>query len=251
MNLPKIEFQKVYRQTDEAFLSILDKMRSGDMKDADLKLLNEHVGSDSDSQDFSVTLSSFNMMAEKINEEKLNAIEEEEFCFQAEVEGNFKSGDVPVPEYLRLKVGAQVIFCRNNPDVGYMNGTIGKVSELNEDLIHVLLEDGSKIQVGVVTWQKTESVYNRNTRRMESEVVGSFTQFPLKLAWAITIHKSQGSGYNNILIILPTKEGHPLLNRQILYTAITRTKGDAYLLSNQKMLNFAKKTVLTRDTNIN
>lgn len=198
MNLPKIEFQKVYRQTDEAFLSILDKMRSGDMKDADLKLLNEHVGSDSDSQDFSVTLSSFNMMAEKINEEKLNAIEEEEFCFQAEVEGNFKSGDVPVPEYLRLKVGAQVIFCRNNPDVGYMNGTIGKVSELNEDLIHVLLEDGSKIQVGVVTWQKIESVYNRNTRRMESEVVGSFTQFPLKLAWAITIHKSQGMTFERM-----------------------------------------------------
>jgi len=198
MNLPKIEFQKVYRQSDEDFLNILDKMRNGEVTNEDLALLNEHVSTDSDNEDYSVTLTSFNYMAEKINDEKLNAIEEEEFCYQAEIHDDFKKNDAPVPEFLRLKVGAQVIFCRNYPQAGYMNGTIGKVSKLDDAHIFVTLENGAEINVSRVDWENLQSKYNRQTHKMESEVMGSFTQFPLKLAWAITIHKSQGMTFDKM-----------------------------------------------------
>ena len=198
MNLPKIEFQKVYRQSDENFLNILNKMRDGEVTNEDLALLNEHVKRDANSDDYSVTLTSFNYMAEKINDEKLNAIEEEEFCYQAEIHDDFKKSDAPVPEFLRLKVGAQVIFCRNYPQAGYMNGTIGKVSKLDEAHIFVTVENGVEINVSRVDWENRQSKYNSLTRKIESEVVGSFTQFPLKLAWAITIHKSQGMTFDKM-----------------------------------------------------
>ena len=193
MNLPKIEFQKVYRQSDEDFLDILNKMRNGEVTNEDLALLNKHVY-----EDYSVTLTSFNFMAEKINDEKLDAIEEEEFCYQAEIHDDFKKNDAPVPEFLRLKVGAQVIFCRNYPQAGYMNGTIGKVSKLDEEHIFVTLENGTLINVSRVAWENRQSKYNSQTHKIESEIVGSFTQFPLKLAWAITIHKSQGMTFDKM-----------------------------------------------------
>lgn len=198
MNLPKIEFQKVYRQGDEDFLTILNKMRNGEVKSEDLALLNEHVGTEENNEDFSVTLTSFNYMAEKINEQKLNEIEEEEFLYRAEIKDEFKNNDAPVPEVLRLKVGAQVIFCRNNPNSGYMNGTIAKVSALEENKILVRLENGGEIEVYKVSWENVQSQYNRDTRKMESTIIGSFTQYPIKLAWAITIHKSQGMTFDRM-----------------------------------------------------
>ena len=198
MNLPKIEFQKVYRQRDEEFLNILDKMRNGEIKDGDLELLNEHVAKEDTEKDFSVTVTPFKFMAENINDEKLKAIEGEEYSYQATIVDDFKPNDAPVLETLKLKEGAQVIFCHNNPTAGYMNGTIGKVSKLKENQICVMLENGIEITVEKFTWQNMQSKYNRETRKMETEVVGAFTQYPLKLAWAITIHKSQGMTFDKM-----------------------------------------------------
>ena len=198
MNLPKIEFQKVYRQSDKEFLAVLNKMRTGEVNPEDLELLNQHVGKEYEGQDFSVTLTAFNKMAENINEEKLGAIQSEEFCYQAKIQNEFKKNEAPVPEKLRLKVGAQVIFCRNNIGSGYMNGTIGKVSELSDDKIQVTLESGKTIDVKEVTWDNVKSKYNRQTHKLETQVMGTFTQFPLKLAWAITIHRSQGMTFERM-----------------------------------------------------
>lgn len=229
MNLPKIEFQKVYRQRDKEFLDILNKMRTGEVKAEDLELLNQHVSKKFEEQDFSVTLTAFNKMAEKINEEKLCAIQSEEFCYQAKIQNEFKKNEAPVPEKLRLKVGAQVIFCRNNTGCGYMNGTIGKVSELGDDKIQVTLENGKTIDVRELTWDNVKSKYNRQTRKMETQVVGTFTQYPLKLAWAITIHRSQGMTFDRMHFDL----SHGTFLPGQAYVAISRLRSlDGLTLSN-------------------
>lgn len=198
MNLPKIEFQKVYRQKDQPFLDILDRMRVGENKQEDFEIINEHVSSDDKVGDYSVTLTAYNRVAESINEMRLNEIEAEEFCYEGDLEGKFKKQDAPVPVKLKLKVGAQVIFCRNDFTRGVVNGTIAIVSELTDDQIVVALEDGETINVGKVVWESKESVYNEETRKIESKVVGKFTQYPVKLAWAITIHKSQGMTFKRM-----------------------------------------------------
>lgn len=198
MNLPKIEFQKVYRQEDAEFLDILNRMRAGENTGEDLSILNQHVSSDDKVGDYSVTLTAYVKMADGINDKKLDDIEAEEFCYEGEVEGEFRMQDSPVPVELRLKVGAQVIFCRNDYVHGWVNGTIAKVVELDDDHIKVALENGKMIDVKKMVWESRESTYNKETKKVESVVVGTFAQYPLKLAWAITIHKSQGMTFDRM-----------------------------------------------------
>lgn len=198
MNLPKIEFKKVYRQNDEDFVHILNNMRRGRTNAKDLELLNSRVCSKDDIKQYSVILTAYNSMAEKINDKKLNALEGEEYHYQAVVNGTFKRSDSPAPETLRLKIGAQVIFCRNDYNNNCANGTIAIVVALTEDEIRVRLENGKEINVGKTEWESEAKVYNKESRKIESEVVGSFIQYPLKLAWAITIHKSQGMSFDHM-----------------------------------------------------
>lgn len=198
MNLPKIEFQKVYRQKDQPFLDILDRMRVGENIQEDFEIINEHVSSDDKVGDYSVTLTAYNRITESINEMRLDEIEAEEFCYEGVLDGKFKIQDAPVPVNLKLKIGAQVIFCRNDYLRGVVNGTIAIVSKLTDDQIVVVLEDGEKVNVEKMVWESKESVYNEKARKVESKVVGRFTQYPLKLAWAITIHKSQGMTFDRM-----------------------------------------------------
>lgn len=198
MNLPKIEFQHVYRQTDETFLDILNRMRVGKTSQADLDILNKHIGTNEDVEDFAVTLTAYNKMAENINVSKLAEIGVEEHIYEAVLDGKFRIQDAPVPQTLRLKVGAQVIFCRNDFPRGVVNGTIAKVVELNDNNIKVVLKDGRTLNVAKMTWETKESVYNEEEQKVESVTVGSFTQYPLKLAWAITVHKSQGMTFDRM-----------------------------------------------------
>ena len=198
MNLPKIEFQKVYRQQDEPFLSILNRMRVGNNTQEDFEYLNEHVSNDDKVGDYSVTLTAYNKIAENINNMRLDEIEAEEFCYEGVIEGKFKPQDAPVPAKLGLKVGAQVIFCRNDYPRGVVNGTIAIVTELSDEQIKVRLENGNELKVEQMEWESRESVYNPETKKVESEVVGTFVQYPIKLAWAITIHKSQGMTFDRM-----------------------------------------------------
>ena len=198
MNLLNIEFQKVYRQSEAEFVNILNKIRIGETTSDDLKLLNQHVCKIEDLSDYSVILSAFNKRVEQINEKKLAEIDGEEFCYEGQISGSFNKGDSSAPMRLRLKVGAQVIFCRNDYSHGCVNGTIGMVKELEEDRITIRLENGTEFNVKQATWESFERVYNRETRRMESKVVGTYTQYPLRLAWAITIHKSQGMTFDRM-----------------------------------------------------
>lgn len=198
MNLPKIEFQKVYRQKDSRFLEILDRMRLGENTNEDLDMLNQQVSSNDTVGDFAVILTAYVKLADGINEKKLDDIDSEEFCYKGDVDGNFRIQDTPVPMELWLKVGAQVIFCRNDFGYGIVNGTIAKVVDLSDDYIKVVLENGNEINVEKMRWEKRESVYNKETKKVETEITGSFTQYPLKLAWVITIHKSQGMTFDRM-----------------------------------------------------
>lgn len=229
MNLPKIEFQKVYRQEDKEFLGILDRMRMGENTDGDLSILNQYVNPDGEVGDFSVTLTAKNNDAEDINQQRLAEIDTEEFCYTGELSGKFRQQDAPAPMVLKLKVGAQVIFCRNDYSRGVVNGTIAKVKKLGNDRIVVTLENGKEIVVEKMTWQNFEKVYNEATGETEMTEVGTFTQFPLKLAWAITIHKSQGMTFDRM---------HFDLTRGVFatgqaYVAISRMRSlDGLTLSN-------------------
>lgn len=230
MNLPKIEFQKVYRQEDSDFLEILDRMRLGENTEADLNALNQHVSSNDKVGDFSVTLTAYVKMADGINDKKLDDIEDEEFCYEGDIEGDFRMQDSPVPMDLRLKVGAQVIFCRNDFAHGWVNGTIAKVIELDDDNIKVALESGRKINVKKMVWERRESVYNKESKKIESVVIGSFTQYPLKLAWAITIHRSQGMTFNRMHFDLTRGTFAP----GQAYVAVSRMRSlDGLTLSNK------------------
>lgn len=230
MNLPKIEFQKVYRQKDLRFLEILDRMRLGENTNEDLDLLNQQVSSNDKVGDFAVILTAYVKLADDINEKKLDDIDSEEFCYKGNIDGNFRIQDTPVPMELRLKVGAQVIFCRNDFGNGIVNGTIAKVVELSDEYIKVVLENGNEIHVEKMMWERRESVYNKETKKVETEITGSFTQYPLKLAWAITIHKSQGMTFDRMHFDLTRGTFAP----GQAYVAISRMRSlDGLTLSNK------------------
>ena len=198
INLPMIEFLKVYRQNDTEFLEILDRMRVGENTDADLSTLNSHVSSNDAVGNYAVTLTAYNKVADNINNMKLADIDAEEYCYEGEIDGDFRMSDSPVPMQLRLKEGAQVIICRNDFSQECVNGTIAIVSKLDETGIQVRLRNGKQIAMKKMVWASYESVYNEETGKVESEEVGTFIQYPLKLAWAITIHKSQGMTFDRM-----------------------------------------------------
>ena len=230
INFPKIEFQKVYRQKDLRFLEILDRMRLGENTNEDLDILNQRVSTDDKVGDYSVILTAYVKLADGINEKKLDDIDSNEYSYEGEIEGDFRIQETPVPMELQLKVGAQVIFCRNDFGHGLVNGTIAKVVELGEDHIRVALEDGRKIKVEKMVWEKHKSVYNKETQKVETEITGSFTQYPLKLAWAITIHKSQGMTFNRMHFDLTRGTFAP----GQAYVAISRMKSlDGLTISNK------------------
>lgn len=198
-----IELQKVYRQTDPKFISLLDNIRIENVSHADLQILNSRVGKVCDKDKVAITLTSNNKTAHKINKTMLEQMLEPEFVFEGVVEGDFNVEKYSVTEReLHLRVGAQVMFTRNHSSKRWVNGTLGKVVKIENDNIYVELNNGITCLVERVTWEKVKYTYNKITKTNEKQVVGTFTQFPLKLAWAITIHKSQGLTFDHVNIDL-------------------------------------------------
>ena len=232
INLPKIEFQKVYRQEEGAFLEILDRMRLGENTSEDIDNLNLHVSQDYEMVEYAVTLTAQNKVADNINKQKLDELDTEEFCYKGSISGDFKIQDSLPPVVLELKVGSQVIFCRNDYQHGFVNGTIAKVKELGDDKIIVTLKNGKEINVECMVWENRKSVLNEETGKVETEVVGTFTQYPLKLAWAITIHKSQGMTFDRMHFDLT----HGTFAPGQAYVAISRMRTlEGLTLSNEIM----------------
>jgi ATP-dependent exoDNAse (exonuclease V) alpha subunit len=206
-SLQYIDLEKIYRQQDDSFIELLNAIRHDQLTDEHLTRLNGRCQADFFPQDddFYVYLTTTNAIADRINEHQLKRLEGEPFCFQGRVEGKFEDRNLPTKEFLELKHGAQVMLLNNDPSGQWVNGSIGKVVSVAEDLsatdiIEIELEDGRVVEVGPFTWEMFKFRYNEEIKRLESEPVGSFVQYPLRLAWAVTIHKSQGKTFSKVIL---------------------------------------------------
>ncbi|MFC2511975.1 MAG: helix-turn-helix domain-containing protein [Prevotella denticola] len=198
-----IELTHVYRQQDDTFINLLNNIREGHATAADLQRLNRQcqpafqpeAGSDY------IRLTTHNRMAESYNEEQLRNLPSKACTFRAETDGNFPEYSYPADFNLTLKKGAQVMFIRNDNNGRYYNGRIGHVTYVDSSKIVVLCPgDDEAIEVEAETWENTKYTLNERTKQIEAEVQGTFRQYPLRLAWAITIHKSQGLTFEHAII---------------------------------------------------
>ena len=231
IRLVKIEFRKVYRQDDEQFLNILENVRMNRISPEDIATLNTRVTMPQD-EEMVVTLTSINKTADEINNRRLAEIDSQEFIYEGIIENRFEKKRFPVDPTLRLKVGAQVMFVRNDPHKRWANGTLAKVCNLTKDEITVELKDGSKHSVPLCIWESVEFSYDRKTRKMNKKVVGTFIQYPLRLAWAITVHKSQGMTFDKLLIDL----SRGMFAAGQLYVALSRVRSLKGLYLSQEVI---------------
>lgn len=222
VKLITIELTKVYRQTDETFLDILNAIRNGISEDIDFELLNSRYQPDFDSKDEAyVYLCSHNKMADDINQKKLKELGGRSHLYNADVVGEFKETQYPNDEVLELKIGAQIMFIRNDTssDKKYYNGKLAQISYLDEDEISVIL-DGTEeeITLKAETWEQKRYSLD-SEKNIKEEVLGSFKQFPIRLAWAVTIHKSQGLTFDRLII----DAGKSFASGQV-YVALSRCR---------------------------
>lgn len=206
VDLKMIELQKVYRQTEKFFVKLLDRIRIRTFDEDDVMTLNQQVGVEQEEGDLYITLCTINATANAVNSKKLNELTNYSHFFQATITGNFKASVYPTAEVLELKEGAQVMFVKNDPNKRFVNGSIGRILKIEAGVITVLTrKDGQEsiIKVEKMEWEIIRyNVDEKNLDRFKTEPVGTFTQFPLKLAWAITIHKAQGKTFDQIKIDL-------------------------------------------------
>ncbi|MCR5140468.1 MAG: AAA family ATPase [Bacteroidaceae bacterium] len=198
-----IELQKVYRQTDQTFVDLLNKVRTGSLDANDIARLNARVARTDEPQEGVIRLTTHNREADSYNERRLTAIRGEAHRYKASVEGTFPETSYPADETLTLKVGCQVMFLKNDTSLEhrFYNGKLARVSELKDDEIVVVgLDDGLSIRVGLMEWTNARYVIDKVSREIREEVEGVFRQFPLRLAWAITIHKSQGLTFDRAVL---------------------------------------------------
>lgn len=206
IQLVPIELQKVYRQKDIAFVSLLDKIRMNALDSNTLAALNQRYnpGFMPGENDFYVTLATRRDSVDHINEQKLEQLETEKMRFLGEVKGEFPENSLPTQRELILKKDAQVIFIKN--DMGtpaerrWANGTIGRIIGFSDSEVIVLLENGRECRVERDTWRNIQYTYNEAEKKVEEKELGTFTQFPLRLAWAITVHKSQGLTFSHTIV---------------------------------------------------
>lgn len=217
-----IELRKIYRQSDPDFIHILDTIRLNHADDLELNALNKRVDRKfvPSENDTYVTLSTRNNVAAGINEFELMKLKGKEFIYRGDIEGEFNTKQLPTEMSLVFKEGAQVIFIKNNLDGKWVNGTIGKIHQLFDDKIEVQLANGNIEEVMRETWENKRYFWDAVNRRVKSEVIGEFKQYPIKLAWAITIHKSQGLTFDKVILEL---SGGTFAHGQ-LYVALSRCR---------------------------
>ena len=207
MKLVSIELQKVYRQTDPTFINILDSIRTTSVSIEQLSTLNKQVGKiiANDKNKLAITLSGKRDTVDHINEQELSRLPGKPITLYGHIEGDFPESNLPTPIELYLKVGAQVLFIKNDKEKRWVNGTLGTIVSFSKEeptIIVVRTEKGEEVNVEQEIWSNVIYSYNEKEQKIEEQEIGVYQQYPLKLAWAITIHKSQGLTFNNVNIDL-------------------------------------------------
>lgn len=225
LNPLTFEFSKIYRQSNELFISLLNKVRDCSINHSEIEELNKRYKPifSQISEDFSITLTSNNYLAKSENIQKLNNLPYKSHFFTATINGDFKEDRYPTDIHLELKRNSQIIIIKNDKeDKGkrWVNGTIAKIEFIDNDKIEIRLIDGTVHELQKEIWENRQYQWDKSKGRITSKVIGTFEQYPIKLAWAVTIHKSQGLTFDNVIIDL----GAGAFENGQLYTALSRCR---------------------------
>lgn len=225
-NLKIIELEHIYRQSDIDFITLLNKIRNNNLDEDDMECLNARHNHDfSESDEFSITLTATNSVADELNAKKLAEINAEKSLLEGQIRGNFSDRQLPTSLNLEIKIGAQVMLLNNDQQRRWANGSIGKVIgiDIGDDLNYLLLiklNNGNVVEIGQHTWEMHRYFYNSEIKGIDVEVVGSFKQYPVRLAWAVTIHKSQGKTFDNVVLDI----GRGAFAHGQIYVALSRCR---------------------------